>query len=875
MSLTPGTSIGIYEIQSAIGKGGMGEVYRARDTKLKRAVAIKSLPIEFARDADRLARFQREAEALAALNHPYIGAIYGLEEAVGMQFLVLELVEGETLADRLNRGPIPITEALQLAKQIAEALETAHEKGITHRDLKPANIKITPDGIVKVLDFGLAKVNDHSGSSMDLTNSPTMMSSPGMFIGTAAYMSPEQAKGQDTDRTCDVWAFGCVLYEMLTGHAVFGGGSVAEILVGVMKSEPDWSLLPAETPETIRFLLRRSLQKERKNRFHDAADTRILIDEAQKSASIDSSKIGMVALRKPRPAWITLGVVASVLAFTVGWFLRPAARAPEMRLDIATPMTSAPASLAISPDGQSIVYSSDSQGQPRLWLRRLDSVAPRLLPSTEGATYPFGSADSRTVGFFSDGKLKRIDVDGGSLQTLANAPGSRGGTWNSEGVILFTPAASGPIFRVSATGGEPTAVTTLDDPQEGSHRFPQFLPGGRRFLYYVLGSADTRGVYIGDLDGSEPRRLFDADAAAVFAHSGHLLFVRQGTLFAQDFDAASLTLAGNPVAVAEQVMVDATSTSLAALSASAAGPIVYRAGSGGGERQFILFDRLGKEIRKVGDPQNGLQPMISPDGRRVAITRTVNGNTDLWFLDIERGVFSRFTSDPEIENQAVWSPDGSRLVFSSNRNGAYDLYVKPATGAGNVETLLATSQLKNAVDWSSDGRYILYRTIDPKTGYDLWVLPMDGERKPFPVVQTTAVEQDAQFSPDGKWVTYQSNETGRSEIYIQPFASGGKSRISTNGGGQGRWNRSGKEFFYIALDGRLMAVPVELDAQRQSAEIGTPVPLFATRIGGALLGTLRHQYAVLPDGKQFLMNTVTDDTATPITIMLNWKPKSD
>jgi eukaryotic-like serine/threonine-protein kinase len=890
MTFTTGTKLGTYEIVGPLGSGGMGEVYRARDSKLKREVAIKILPEAFSRDADRVARFQREAEVLASLNHPHIAAIHDLAEFGELRCLVLELVEGETLADRIARGPIPMDESLAIATQIAQALEAAHEKGIIHRDLKPANIKLTHDGNTKVLDFGLAKVREAQGFATSLSNSPTLMSAstPGIIMGTAAYMSPEQAKGKEADRTADVWAFGCVLYEMLTGRRVFEGETVSEILAGVLKGEPDWSRLPADTLEGVRRLLRRSLQKERKLRFHDMADVRIEVDEAQSEPQTGARVMHSAPRRRERLAWMSaVAVLTLTAAAAIVWAaFRPVPTAPEMRLEITTPMTTNPWSLAISPDGQKIVFAATSDGRSRLWLRSLDSVSARPLAGTEGALFPFWSPDSRSVGFFADEKLKRIDIGGGSAQELATVGLGFGGAWNNDGVILFSSPGS-PIFRIPATGGEPAvAVTRLETPQQQHHYFPAFLPDGRHFLYYVLGSPEARGVYVGQLDGSQTRRLLDADAPAVHASSGHLLFVRQAMLFAQQLDPIRLELTGNQVPVAERVTVG-FGPPFAALSASAAGPLVYRSGSAR-FLHLVWFDRSGKEIGRVGGPDSldAISPALSPDDRRVALFRVVNGSVDVWLLELGRSVATRFTSDAANDTGPLWSPDGTSIVFSSNRKGVIDLYRKPAVGAGSEEPLLTTAQNKFATDWSREGRFLLYESTDPKTSSDIWALPMDGDRpstgsgrperaegrKPFPVVQTNFDERGGQFSPDGKWIAYQSNESGLWEIYVQPFPGpGGKSLISTTGGVQARWRPDGKELFYIALDSRLMAVPIRVASNGQAVEAGAPVPLFAMRISDPVQED--HSYLVSSSGQRFLINTVTEEAASPITVILNWKPK--
>ncbi len=900
MAITIGTQLGPHEITALLGKGGMGEVYRARDTKLKREVAIKILPDEFSRDADRLSRFQREAEVLASLNHPNIAAIYNLEEADGSRYLVLELVEGQTLADRLKRGPVAIDEALTISKRICEAIEAAHEKGIIHRDLKPANIKLTSDGVVKVLDFGLAKVREAEEQVSNLSNSPTLMTAAGqgMILGTAAYMSPEQAKGQEANRTSDVWAFGCVLYEMLTGRAPFEGETLSEVFAGILKEDPDWNRLPTETPENIRRLLRRCLHKERRLRFQHIGDARVEIEEPQSPAAPP-----VVPRRRERLAWITALVVVAALAAAMGIReFRGAPPAVEMRFEIPTPTTPDPASIAISSDGQKIVFVAESEGRSKLWVRPLDTVSGRALAGTEGASFPFWSPDNQSVGFFADGKLKRIDVDRGAVQILADAPGGRGGAWNRDGTIIFTPnSQQSAIFRVSATGGTASAVTRTETTKETSHRFPQFLPDGRHFLYYVVGTPESHGVYVGDLDGSRARRLLDVDSASVYESSGHLLFIRQGTLFAQEFDVTRLELKGNPFSVAERIATANTAQGSAAVSTSSVGPFIYRTASAGGRRQFLWLDRSGKGIGKAGDPLGAVTLSISPDSRRVALQQQINNNFDVWLLDLARNVISRFTFDAAVDSNPVWSPDSRQVAFQSNRKGAFDLYIKPAIGPGSEELLLASGQDKRTLDWSPDGRFLLYADLDPKTGSDIWAVPMsganasparsasaiarsgkeersnqeaNGDRKPFPVVHTNYDEDLAQFSPDGKWIAYQSNESGRYEIYIQPFPGpGGQTLVSTNSGAQVRWRRDGKELFYIALDGRLMAVPIRIASNSQTIEAGSPVPLFATHVGPALSYPFNQQYDVSPDGQRFLMNTIIDEAPSPITVILNWKAK--
>jgi eukaryotic-like serine/threonine-protein kinase len=879
MNVSAGDRIGPYEIKSLLGEGGMGVVFHARDTVLQRDVALKILPEKFANDAERFARFQREAQVLASLNHPNVAQIYGVEASGTFRCLVMEFVGGETLQERIKRGPIPLDDALRIGKQIAEALKAAHEKGITHRDLKPPNIRCTPDERVKVLDFGLAKVGEASAPPTSVASYPTLLSGsmPGSLLGTPAYMSPEQVKGKEADQRSDVWAYGCVLYEMLTGSAAFAGETVGEVLAAVLRGEPDWDRLPPDTPETIRRLIRHCLNKDPKDRLQDIGDARIEIDEAQTGNRAEHAQQSD-ALPWPRQSrsWVLFVVLTALVGMlTVLRTFRPPVEAlSELRVDISTPPATDAGSLAISPDGRKVVFEADVDGS-RLFLRSLASTTARPLPGTEGATDPFWSPDNRSVGFFADGKLKRTDIDAGYVQTLATATTGRGGTWNRDGVILFAPSNNNrPIYRIPATGGEPVAVTKLDPPRQTGHNSPQFLPDGNHFLFYASG--ELPGIYVGQLDGADTRRLLDVDnnVGAVYVGSGQLLFVRQGTLFAQDFDPLRLTLSGDAFSVTEQAGGSQNVKPVAGLSASASGPIIYRT-SPGGDRQSAWFDRSGKLIESLSniDSTSDLDPALSSDGHRLAITKTVNGNKDIWLLELGRGILSRFTFEPGINGRPVWSPDANQIVFYSNRKGAFDLYRKSAAGTGDEEPVLESSMTKVPLDWSTDGRFMLYRNDDPQTGADLWALPLMGDRQPFPVVQTPFQERDGQFSPDVKWIAYQSNESGHFEIYVQPFPGGGpKTQISSNGGIQVRWRQDGKELFYVSLDDRLMALPLKSGTDGNTFEAGVPVPLFATHISGAGQQN-RQQYIVSADGQRFLMNTVTNEAPSPITLILNWKPR--
>lgn len=794
----------------------------------------------------------------------------------------MELVEGPTLAEELAQGArrhgkagLPLPDVLKIGGQIAEALEAAHEKGVIHRDLKPGNIKLTRDGNVKVLDFGLAKAFSSDSAGGDLSLLPTITASElqGAIMGTPAYMSPEQARGQAIDKRTDIWGFGCVLYEMLTGRRAFPGETISDTMAAILAREPEWSTFPAHTPPGIVLLLRRCLDKDPKRRLRDIGDAGIEIRDIQSGPQRDQRMAQVPAGSQRRRIWASALAFLTLVGVTGVWALRPVRTTPEARLEINTPPTSH-VSLAISLDGLKIVFAARHAGQSQIWLRSLDSSQLRPLAGTERASLPFWSPDSRSIGFFADNKLRRMDIDGGSVKTLmSSAPAPLGGAWSgSDGSMIFSTSLGRPMLRVAAAGGEPSAATRLESPQQRGHASPQFLPDGRHFLFFATGSAEARGVYVGQLDGLETRRLFGADTPAVYAATGHLLFVRESRLLAQGFDPERLELTGDPFPMVEHV------TGETALSASAAGPVVYRSTSAdSGQRQLAWIDRSGRETEKVVYRDTTSQgPALSHDGRRVAVFRHADGNTDIWSYETGRRAWDRLTFDAGDDIFPLWSPDGRHIVFASRR-GEMDLYRKllsAPTGRGE-ERIFSTPEAKFPMDWSRDGRFLLYDSLDPKRGLDIWALPMDGDRKPFEVVQTDFNERLAQFSPDGTWIAYQSDKTGRVEIYVQPFPGpGGDSRVSTDGGAQVRWNPNGKELFYIAADDRLMAVPIRFTAKGTTIEAGTPLGLFATNVGSTAINTNRQQYAVSPDGQSFVMNSILGESSpVPITVILNWKPK--
>ena len=874
--IAPGATIAHYRIGELLGSGGMGDVYRARDTHLHRDVALKVLPDAFASDPDRLARFEREAQVLAALNHSNIAQIYGLERADGQPVLVMELVEGSTLANRIAAGPLPVEDALAVARQIATALEAAHERGIVHRDLKPANVTLRPDGLVKVLDFGLAKALEASpGTAAAATTSPTLSlqaTQAGVILGTAAYMSPEQARGKAVDPRTDIWAFGVVLFEMLAGRRPFDGDEISDVIASVLKTEPPWHLLPSETPAGVLRLLQRCLQKDRQQRLQHMGDARIEIEDALRAAPVLATARQPPPRHRERLAW-GAAVVATAIVAVVGWWTRSAPEAPEMRVEINAPGIQ---TFSLSPDGRKIVYSADAETGRQLWIRFLDQAAPQPLRGTEGGFRPFWSPDSRAIAFFTSNSLRRLDLQSSESQILASVITPAGGTWGPDGTILYVPNDNSGILRVPASGGASARITPNRKPGLAT-RLPQFLPDGRHFLFYVARGGEPPGVYVGALDSDTIRRLVAADAPALFG-SGRLWFVRNNTLFAQSFDSSTQQLSGPVMRVADDVAVTPIA---AAISTSPAGLVAYRTTSGvATSNRLTWFDRVGKTLGIIGE-QGMNNPSLSPDGRRVAVQKTdlAEQNIDVWTVELERNVSTRLTSNPGIDALPLWSHQPHRMLFSSLRNdgggGIRRLFVRNLdTGKDDEVRLPPGPGAVVACDWSSDGRFLLYKGFDEATGgsTDLWVIHMDGSAPPMAVAQSTSNERDGQFSPDGKWIAFESDETGRPEIYLQPFPGpGAKVTVSMNGGRQARWRRDGEELFYIAADNTLMSVPV-----RQSllpSGIGTAVPLFKVRTA-PLSAVARQQYVVSPDGQRFLVDTRDEASAAPITLILNWKPPS-
>jgi Tol biopolymer transport system component len=898
LPLTPGARLGPYDVQAPLGAGGMGEVYRARDTRLNRDVAIKVLPDAFANNPERLARFNREAQVLASLNHSNVAHIYGLERQEGRDrqdgtsFIVMELVEGVTLADRIAIGAVPLDEALPIAKQIADALEAAHELGIIHRDLKPANVKVRPDGTVKVLDFGLAKALDplsSSSTAATLANSPTItsplahgMTAFGVILGTAAYMSPEQAAGKPVDRRSDLWAFGVVLLEMLTGHRVFTGETVTHVLSAVLKSEPDWSLLPRDTPASIRKLLRRCLEKDRKRRLDSAADARLEIEEA-----IDTAGDEKVVPATVRGEWrraLPWGVAAglAVAASAVTWVMKEPSPQSAVRLAINLPPGQRLAALnqpalAISPDGRNLVYvaTHDNGGAQQLYVRPLESQDAKPISGTEGAVGPFFSPDGQWIGFFAGGQLKKVSVSGGAVVPLASAPSPGGGSWSRDGTLAVQLMIVGQqgLQQVPEGGGEPRQLTLLAK-GEFIHRWPEFLPGGRSLLFVESATGATWGsahIAVEPIEEGEKRKPAASSRTVLaqgsqprYAPTGHLLYAQAGTMMAAPFDARRLAVTGPAVPVLDGVM-QFNMTGAAQYNLSATGTLVYLPGKiSDAQSRLAWVSRTGQEQLLPAVAHNYIYPRVSPDGRRLAV-EILEQEEQTWIYDISSDHLTRLAFEGSVNNIPAWSPDGKRVVFSSNRSGvASNVFWALADGSGGAERLTTSEHVNFPTSVSSKGQ-LAYVEVAPDTGSDIWVLQIS-DRKAQPFVRTRFDETAPAFSPDGRWLAYSSTESGRREIFVQPYpGSGGKWQISTDGGHEPVWNPKGRELFY-RIGSRVMAVDVDTTS---GFSAGKPRALFE---GPYAVGTGFPLYDVSPDGQRFLMLKPVDVQAAPtqINVALNW-----
>jgi serine/threonine-protein kinase len=893
MTLVPGSRLGPYEITAPLGEGGMGVVYRATDPKLKREVAIKVLPEAFAADADRLARFEREAQVLAQLHHPNIASIFGLEESGGVRALVMELAEGEDLADRLRRGPLPLDEALDAARQLVDALEAAHERGIVHRDLKPANIKLTPEGKVKVLDFGLAKALDPpatANSTTDPLRSPTLMNSAtmtaahgtriGVLLGTAAYMSPEQARGQAVDERADIWAFGVVLLEMLTGRAPFTGDTVSDVLAAVLTREVPWGALPARTPAGVRRLRARCLERDPRKRLRDIGDARWELSEADGPEPPHRGTGVRPALTWA--AWTVAAAAAGLAAWAVA--TRPVAapptpqghfsislpaEAPIVTLEVPGPSQSP---LAVSPDGREVVYVAPHGDGTRLYARAMSDLTPRALPGTEGARAPFFSPDGKWVGFFADGKLRKAPLGGGTPTTLVDAPDGRGASWGPDGEIVFSPRVASGLFAVTESGGTPRPLTKLDFVAgDDGHGWPQVLAGHRAALFTVLSwSRETVDIDLVDL-GTGKRRLVLAGVdfaryvpAAPGSATGHIVFVRDGTLVAAPFDPAGTTPAGPAVTVVESVR-------RAQFDISASGVLGYVPGPGAApEYSLVSVDRAGRAT-PVNDQVLGYEDLhVSPDGRRVAMTIEEPGPdgtaAHVWLGDLLRGTLTRLTFEG-YSRDPVWAPDGESVVYGSRRGESdFGLYLQRVDGRTPAERVWAspTPIWPDPQSFSPDGRTVVFTTKGAETSDDIWTLSLDGDRTARPWLETPATEWAGRLSPDGRFLAYNSDESGRDEVYVQPFPGpGGKWLVSQGGGINPIWSRDGRQLFY-RRGGQFLAVDLETAS---GFTAGKPVPLFSGRYRET-----GRDFDVSPDGSRFVMMLNPDPrTAPSFNVLLDWR----
>jgi Tol biopolymer transport system component len=906
MRLSPGTRLGAYEIVAPLGAGGMGEVYRARDTRLERIVALKILPTLLASDQQLRERFNREARAISSLNHPNICALFDVGQHDGIDYLVLEYLEGETLADRLGRGErLRPAEALQIAIEISEALDKAHRSGIVHRDLKPANVFLVRRGKgppqAKLLDFGLAKSTSplaESGLSM-MPTTPPNLTQQGAILGTLQYMAPEQIEGVEADGRTDVFALGATLFEMLTGRTAFSGKSQAGLLGAILKDEaPPISTMQPAAPAALDRIVSTCLAKDPDDRYQSARDLLRDLKWASAEASRATATTPPAAVATPRRLyWPTIAAVLAIaLAVTALIAIRRGQPVVQevapVQFTIAPPEnavfggpvaggTGSATQLSISPDGLYVAFVARSQSTFQVWLRALAAAHATPIAGTEGASFPFWSPDSRSIGFFAAGKLKRVPMSGGPPIVLCDAPLGRGGSWNRDNVILFAPSSDrAPLMRVPSAGGVPQPVTTLDPATaETSHRFPHFLPDGRRFLYTGTSgtccpAAKPAHIRLASLDRpTESEILVESESSAVYM-SGHLLFAREATLMAQPFDLDLGRLHGEAFPVAENVSREGSR--YIGLSVSARGTLAYGQGSSSAAMRLDWFDRDGHVIGTAGDPGPYNQLALSPNERYVAVSRGVEvlGDRDIWVIDVTRGVQSRLTFDPDADQSPVWSPDGSSVVFEGRRSGRVSMRKKLVNAATPDESILEGSSSPGSVtlaptDWSTDGRYIAYSQRMSTSNSDIWALPLFGDRKPFPIVQTEFSETSATFSPDGRWVAYSSSLGGESNVFAQPFpAAGERYQVSRDGGTEPRWRGDGKELFYMTPDGTMMAVTVETSVR---FEFGSPRVLFPTGADTQLQFTLGRRYAVTKDGKRFLViRGSAESRLAPVTVITNW-----
>ena len=879
MPLVPGQKLGPYEIVSVVGAGGMGEVYRAKDTRLDRSVAIKVLPSQLASDPEKRQRFEREARFISTLSHPHICTLHDIGHQEGVHYLVLEYLEGETLEKRLEKGSLPTQEALKYAIELADALDKAHRQGIVHRDIKPGNIMVTKSG-VKLMDFGLAKLKaDQEPLADALTEMTTdkKLTAEGTILGTFQYMAPEQLEGRQADPRTDIFAFGQVLYEMVTGRPAFSGKTKASLIAAILSSEPKvvTELTPA-SPAALGRVVKRCLEKDPDERWQSANDLGAELRWIAGSSGQTALRTQLPSARKSREmlAWAVCSVLAVALIAGAIWWRN--SEPQEQTMYFPAPLSFPARDVAVAPNGRSVAVVGylESARKNALWIYELGSPGARSLPGTEGADYPFWSADGRSLGFFADAKLKKLEVSGGPVQTVCDAPMARGGTWNKDGVIVFTPQVRGGLFQVLASGGTPTSISNPDASRgETSHRWPMFLPDGKHYLYLAANFAGQKGVdaiFVGSLDSKEKTFVVEASANAAYAAPGYLLFYRDKTLLAQRFDLKRFSLTGEPAIIVSDIQY-LPQVKQAAFAASDSGLLAAQSGAGVTRSQPVWFDRKGNELGVVGTPDVYGNVSIAPNGKSVAVDKTEIGsenNIDIWTYELDRDRAKRFSFGPGLTLAPIWSPDSSLLVYAANRQLVTQvLYMKNADGTQDEKRLLQDDKGGTAPnDWSQDGKYILY-----STGSELWLVTVP-ELKSSLFLKGPSVLRNGQFSPDGKWVAYASNETGKWEIFVTSFPDAhGKWQVSMGGGEQPRWRGDGKELFYLSSVGKVMAAPVVTGAK---FDAGTPVVLFQATprqpvVSGDLFG-----YDVSRDGQRFLINTQLKQQQTePMTVVLHWTAK--
>ena len=880
MTILPGRRLGPYEILTAIGSGGMGEVYKARDTRLDRIVAIKVLPTHLADRAELRERFEREAKTIASLNHPHICTLYDTGHQDDIDFLVMECIEGETLAQRLMKGRLQIQQLLQYAIEIADALDKAHRKGITHRDLKPGNVMLTKSG-TKLLDFGLAKLKQEVTPIVPESQLPTMKSAvtaEGTILGTLQYMAPEQVEAKEVDARTDIFAFGAVVYEMATGKKAFEGKSSASVMAKIMEAEPpSMASLQPMTPQALDRVVKTCLAKEPDERWQTAGDLcRELkwiaeqgqVPQAATPASGDIAKSGV----RERLGWLVAAVAilaAVALAAAVYYFRRPSAELKVVHFTVASPEKQnlpvnglGPNFFSVSPDGSKVAFVAvDANGHSQLWLRDFNSPTAQPLPGTQDAWGPFWSPDGRFVAFTA-GSLKKVSVTGGPAETITASPASFGGTWNRDGVILFATGPGSQILRVPSAGGSPTPVTLIDLSQQAlGHSWPYFLPDGKHFLYTIAASnPENSGIYVGSLDSKDAKLILKASSSALYGPPGYLLFNRAGTLLAQPFDADRLELKGDAIPMAEGVQFNAANGK-AAVAVSSNGVLAYRLAPTAAQNKLEWVDRKGVEQPLAAPPRAYRNPRLSPDGQRVAVTIDELG-TQEWLLDTKRGTLTRLTFEGSYNGALAWTPDGKRVAFASDRAGSRNLFWQLADGGGGTERLATSDRQQVASSWSPDGQTLAFEQTDSGTGFDLFVYRLK-DRKVETFLQTRFNEIAPEFSPDGRWLAYVSDESGRNEVYVQPYPGpGGKWQISTEGGTEPVWARNG-ELFYRNGD-KMMAVATNTKANFSA---DTPKVLFEGHY--ATYNTMP-AYDVTPDGQRFLLAKTAEQGPQEISVVLNW-----